>query len=417
MAADLFTRYRLSLTTLSPLHVGSGSRLREGHDFISRQGQVFIADIDQLFRAIMPPVTPGQPVDAQAVSQLASVTLGEMLALGWLPPEFFAPRSKVFPHRLRGFTTSSKDKAGELHEFIKDVFYCPYLPGASLKGAFRSVMLRYLAEKDQNLPFPEVKFPREGRQGNISEAAKHAADNIENAYFSGDDWPPGKAPNYSLWRAFRITDTKPVPADRLVLANVNSFPHHNKETGGLTTLPIDFEALPRGVEMSADLSIDNWLIGDRRCRPVLNFTDNDLALFTSRLAEVVNSQAAKRLASEEAFYRRLQQVHGSKLPVDVAPVLGWLADARADLVRLGPSEMFLAVGRGTGWRSKTLGYILQDRNKFSQATFDRIVTEFNLGKGQWAGKTYFPSTRMIASSEGQPSAPMGWLKVKMELLS
>ncbi len=146
----------------------------------------------------------------------------------------------------------------------------------------------------------------------------------------------------------------------------------------------------------------------------LKFSPNDLETFTAGLSAVANEQARIRLDEEIAFYQHLNQNLARLLPFALEPTLRWLRETRSLAEALPAGEMLLPVGRGTGWRSKTLGYILQDERKISPATFRRIVEAFNLGKGKWLKTSYIPVTRMVATCGDQVRVPLGWVKIKME---
>ena len=90
-------------------------------------------------------------------------------------------------------------------------------------------------------------------------------------------------------------------------------------------------------------------------------------------------------------------------------ILSQLAD---ELSGLANDEMMLQVGKGTGWRSKTLGRVLQER--LSNEEFDQMVKDFNLGRKLWRRDGRIPLTRQLATAGDQVRAPMGWIKVKLE---
>lgn len=404
---QLFTRFKLTLTTLTPLHVGSGAKLREGFDFVVYDRRLWVVHISRLMRAMLPAaVKDGQEL-AAAARQLAGVSLGEMVQNGWLLPEDFSPQSPFFKYSLAGEIPAGN----ELNECIKDVYHHPYLPGSTLKGAFRSVLLRHNAQAGPD-KLPGVNFDRD----------KFAAQPVESEYFV-PNWKgrKNKSPNYNLWRACRVGDSILFPQSSLSLIQADTI--SLKDT--TTSIPLYFEGLPQGSTTSASFAVEDWLFHfDRWLRPEdkrvasrrLYFKKGEYDQFVSGLASIVNRQARHLLQEEQKYYQTFQKRRPPGAGAqDVSNALRWLEDTLAALDGLGSRQMILPVGRGTGWRSKTLGAVLLDPQKLPQEDFQRIVNRFKLGKGQWLKHPLIPLTRMLASCGGQNRVPPGWVKINLEL--
>jgi CRISPR-associated protein Csm5 len=222
MVAD--TVYRVTVTALSPLHVGTGERLREGLDFIERDGYLWVADQRALMRAVLAEAEKEKGDLAEVAQAIVGMTLDDLQQAGCLREEHFNLEKKLFRYRLQG-RTSTTGKRGELHEQIKDVYGQPYLPGSSLKGALRSTVMRYLAGDDKRKPNIQRKKWRNRPGYDPSVAGQF----LEQRYFGWEGTPRGKAPNYDLWRAMQVTDSAPLPATGLALARVIVFPSSSKD--------------------------------------------------------------------------------------------------------------------------------------------------------------------------------------------
>jgi CRISPR-associated protein Csm5 len=392
-------RYRWIITTLTPLHIGSGERLREGFDFIQKDGSLWIADQGALFRvALEEALRVRRGDEAQIAAEIAGMNLYQILNNRWLRPEHFDLSRGVFAYRLAG-STSKKQQEGELHAHIKDGEYRPYLPGSSLKGALRSAVLRAAAARKEE-PRPEY------RQGN----PKTAASPMERRYFAAPRIGEGEFPNYDLWRALRITDSTPLPKEMLTLAQAVVYirPLPNQREKKAETIPLDLEVIPAGVTLEAGSWVDTWLFADPRAATALGFSRRQQAWVTTGLVKLVREETRARLREEHDFYYAIQQ-QGGALPQGIGRAIANLIDAFS---RLEANEFILPVGKGTGWRSKTLGRVLQE--KLTDPEFDRLVREFKLGRGRWQRNEAIPYTRLLANVDNAYYTPLGWIKIRLE---
>ena len=189
------SKVKLTITTLSPLHVGSGDRLREGFDFLARDGSLWFADQRRLLNAILDEAAQMGQDDADVIQAITGMTLYDLLDAGWLEQSHFDLERRLFRYRLSG-QTSTAHKEGELHDQIKDAYGRPYLPGSTLKGALRT-MLAWddLTTRNRTL-----------RAQELDRRAKFAAQPVEQGIF-------GRNPNQDLLRAL-IVPRQQIHGDR-----------------------------------------------------------------------------------------------------------------------------------------------------------------------------------------------------------
>jgi CRISPR-associated protein Csm5 len=413
--------YTLHLTTLTPLHIGTNRRLRNGIDFVEHGGAIWVANQSRLMSAVLDELLAGNP-DLSALARiLAGKTLAGLQRENLLPPEYFDLEQGLFRYRLPGAASKAQHE-GELFEFIKDVDGNPYLPGSSLKGALRSALLRGRARKENQIPinYTRPKYNKKLKRDIYD--GKHAAEFIEDIAFvpkaAARRYPPRSAlpypnpPNYDLWRALKLADSSPLPIDGLGLANADVYPLAVKgDPNKKTFLPLDFEVLPKGTALTVDLKIEDWLF----CQPELGFTQQDLEQFTTRLPGILNRRADVRLREEQKFFRFLAGQTQIEYPFDHQATLQVYGDLQKEHQALEPNEMLLQIGRGSGWRGITLGSILH-RNLLPDQ-YQEMVRNFDLGKGLWIdhqGKITAPRTRLVATCGAQVRAPLGWVKIRME---
>lgn len=89
------------------------------------------------------------------------------------------------------------------------------------------------------------------------------------------------------------------------------------------------------------------------------------------------------------------------------------ADLAERLAGLDPRSFLLPVGWGAGWRSKTLDERLRESRQ-REREFAQVVRQFRLKKqrsDQFRPDDLFPATRKLAFNGGRPWRPLGWLQV------
>lgn len=400
------THFQVTVTTLSPLHIGSGERLREGFDFIEHEGHLWVANQGALMEAILDEVAQEREDLAQAAEAITGMTLYQLQKAGWLRTEHFNLEKGLFRYRLKG-RTSTTGKQGELHEQIKDVYGRPYLPGSSVKGTLRSVLMRQLAEQDKWKPVIYRRERRRWVKGKqvVTYDSRFAAQTMEKRHFVPANVPNRQMSNYDLWRTFQVFDSEPVPASVLALAQVLVFPTATQNQGTGANLTFDIEAIPQGVTFPASIQVDEWLFRSPEANK-LRFGENHLNWFTTQLRNMVNDEARARLIKDVEFFGACAKRY------EVGATIATFDQLADELNGLADDEMMLQVGKGPGWRSKTLGRVLQER--LLEEEFDRLVEDFKLGRKLWRKDGRIPLTRQLATTGDQVRAPMGWVKVKVE---
>lgn len=388
--------FQVELTTLTPLHIGTGDRLREGYDFIALSKHLWVANQGALMRALLIEAEAekgGAEEAARVAGAIAGMTLYELKEAGRLRKEHFAPERGLFHYHLPG-KTSTTQKQGELHEQIKDVYGRPYLPGSSIKGALRSVLMRKLAREDTRKPEINYKPTKHGFD------SRFAAQIMEKRHFMPTREARAQFPNYDLWRAFQVFDTTAVPAQgSLMLGNVQVFPVPEQDRRG-GDLSFDMEMLTPETRFEATWQVDNWLFTSPEAEK-LGFSANHLARFTTQLCQIVNADTTARLAEEEAFLKSLLGKYEVKTALQILGVLKQYQAALAE------NELMIQVGKSTGWLSKTLGHVLLER--LSKTDFEQFVSDFDMGRQLWHYRGRIPLTRQLAGG----IAYLGWLKIRL----
>ena len=219
------TTYKLTLQTLTPIHIGDGEELRLGFDFVIRGNSTWRLDEDAILESKW---------DAMHLNQSGRTRYplpGEVLR------EADFRNGRLFRYILRGAPRSRRADA-RLKTFIKDHNDHPYIPGSSLKGALRTA-LAWTGWK-------EIKPYLERRA--IGNRRSWAGRPLERKLF-------GKDPNHDLLRALQVSDLHGDldPGKALVVVNAQVLTR-----GGLQS-PIEMESLLPNRTLTGSITVDEYL--------------------------------------------------------------------------------------------------------------------------------------------------------------
>lgn len=173
----------IKLTTLTPVHVGSGNLLQYNTDFITTatSSEQFIRIIDE--RKILNLIGVERINDWVLCIERKEPT-----------KEFvkrYAPQSKPTEYSKRKIVNFAGDKFDSrttLKECIHNGFGCPYIPGSSIKGSIRTAILSALSNRIANIQ-TKTKNDRN----------KVSAQKIEEEFF-------GKSANDNFLRFIQVGD-------------------------------------------------------------------------------------------------------------------------------------------------------------------------------------------------------------------
>ena len=367
----LHDTYRLTITTLSPLHIGTGNILRQGYDYVPYQGQTWVFDAEVLADVLY----QQDPDDFEHMVQGAPA--GDLIR-----PNEYNPDSPLFRYVMQG-QPRSKKQGSEIQEQLKDPWDCPYIPGSSLKGALRTA-LAAVGWQRRRLTF---------NPNTLDNSVKFAALPLERRVLGGTPDKPGNAPNYDLLRALQVSDSTPGKRSDLRLLNVQVM------VGGKAGSPIEIEAVRKEATFEATLTLDGFLRENAASR--LGWQSEQL-LWLKNIPPVVNGFTGPRLADE------IQRWQGIKT---LQSFYATLAKKYEELDK--HSEFLLQLGWGGGWDSKTFsGVLTQNSTVFAQVI--RKYGKTLVRRGQYQPGDRFPKSRRVVMQNGQPVASLGWIKVHME---
>ena len=368
----LHTTYRLTITTLSPLHIGTGTILRQGYDFVTHGGKTWVFDADVLADMLY-----AEHDRSRFDDMVRGTPAGQLIQA-----QEYKPDSPLFRYILPGEVRST-GKGAELQEQLKDPWDRPYIPGSSLKGALRTA-LATVGWQQRKLTF---------NPSGLGRNAKTAAQPLEHQVLFGAD-SKQKTPNYDLLRALQVGDSTPGTKENLQILNVQVI------TGNKLASPIELEAIRKGVTFEATLTLDGFLLKNGTARQL--GWQSDQQTWLANIPKVVNAFTIHRIDAERNRWQSSND-----------PIRSFYETLYRQMQQLTKDEFLLQLSWGGGWDSKTFAYVLTaDSQKFAQVvrTYGRTMVR----QGQYKPGDRYPKSRRVVVRNGQPAMPLGWIKVKME---
>ncbi len=368
--------YKATITTLTPLHIGTGTRLLKDYDYVSRGGKTWVINNDELAQQLGDPEDPG-------FQELMRAKPAELMR-----EDDYTPDNPLWRYILPG-VINAETTGSELQEMVKDPWDRPYIPGSSLKGAIRTALAIALWPAGQPVPYSEIQQKR----------VKQAAEPMEDAIFYGSKANRGSRPNYDLMRAMHIADSVADVAQQMDVYAVKVV------TGEKPQSPIALEAVRPGVTFETTITLDLNLLGRAQ---VLGWSEAQVKALRN-FRPKVNLHTQRRLT-------RLAEVNWRNGPPGLVSFYDTLFTRLVEVDKT-KTGFITQLGWGGGWDSKTFGALLTaDSAQFAQLvqTFGRFMDKQNSYK---AGQLYPKSRRVVVTHEDKPRWPFGWIEVKLEARS
>lgn len=356
-------KYKVTIETLTPLHIGTGTELLAKFDYVSKPSEkmTYMLDQDAVYADEME-----RKGDAAQLSKPAGALLSS---------ENWREGSPFVRYTLRGSTTIER-----VHEQIKDAYGQCYLPGSSLKGALRTAIMAYAIQSGEFMP----------QAGELEQKPERAAQRWEKNVF-------GREPNFDLLRALQVTDSAALPTipSSLELCSARVF------TGGEPGSPVEVEAVRKGATFDTEITIDELAL---KYAPKLGWDDRQLWL--ANLIEILQQVSRQRIEEELA-------IAGAKGFAEAATFYKRSLTTIEALT--GKSVAVIQLGWGTGWTGMTIGRALDE------GTQGEVRRRYQLGRpptarGKWEPdlSKSFPKSRRLraipsAVGDDRPGLPLGWI--------
>jgi CRISPR-associated protein Csm5 len=340
MSTPLVTTWRVTLTVQTALHIGDGTRLCEGADFVLEGGtppsRARRIDIDRAL-ALMT-----DPEIAQARDGMIARALGE------------ARRAQATLAVLDLHRMGQDARPGKVLALIRDADDRPYIPGSSVKGAIRTALLRRLTSAADAAALAQAAT----RHGGVRQ--------LEEQSFRAGTFPNREASgaNRDLLRVLRVSDLY-APGQRPPTVAFVETQVCRVDRQGEPVLSVWVEAVLRGSGFLGTVALDTRLLQQWQITPTMRDHFH-------RLPEVLREDGRDTL-------RAMAEWAGENGPFAL-----WAMLAKQSQHWLFP------LGWGTGWLAHTIGPLLPSAERRA------LANRFNLGRGQAPQDAPFPRSAKVA---------------------
>lgn len=356
-------RYQLHFIT--PVYIGSGLKL-DKMDYVVRGGRVLV--INQRRLADHGGIDPDELSDAM---EARTFDIGA-----------FLNRKGIDPTGVTAYSIAcSRSPQGEILACLKDGLGNPYIPGSSIKGALRTMILWERIKTDSSM--------REEARAKVLSAIERAGPRNAGAWagqplerlFLGRDPIKGNHPNYDHLRALKVSDSPVISKERLRLFEVEVKNLKNEKLETKMTLWV--EAFEPGVKTDISFDIDKFLKRED-VKSKLGLKLDDLM----DLEKISRSYYSDYIKGEIDYFSSYSRPD--------------MANFYKKLLALSEKKggMLLRAGWGSGWHGMTVSRLFPD-------LVPEIREAFHLGR---QNVPEFPKTRRLALVNDERNIqPLGWI--------
>lgn len=408
--------YRLTL--LSPVHIGSGQTLTP-LDFALVNGNFAVMNVRKILHAAP---QRAEEFAAQVARQATRFALTDFLTGEERQNAEFcrytsalrAANDAVLREEL------GKGLAVDVAETVKTPLeYQVYIPGSSLKGAFRTAFA-YTSFRQDNRLFQALKDRLEHVDW------RYADDAVDELIFGGADPKPQR----DLFRAVMVSDSSGVPATPATLAIgmlkiLSLYEVQKQERPRQGTMFKQLEAirqtlsahersplkpgwtfleiLPAGSAFHGSMAVDEQRLQHAFARKISGWNaECQQALSCDALIKAANTFASAICAWELEFFET--QVHG----IDVTPIVAFYRNLHTRIQHADSRQCFLCVGSGAGWHKLSIGLLIEQAPDFP---FKKLRKDLRLAphRLQFA---YPKSRKLLMASAEEIDAPLGWIRLE-----
>ncbi len=253
---NFLEQYRVKITTLAPVFIGSGSSL-------TKKEYVYNPDDNKLialnFGKMFSEVKTGKAAREMRryFMNRSEEGLKEFLdkqdikiKSEWIESEYSVKGAE---------SVFANNNFKGINLFIKDAYGNPYIPGSSLKGAIRTALLKYEVSKDkEKYKYYTTKVPNIIKGDDIKIIKKQLSSQtkqIEEKSFLIElkaKKRNGQKASYDILKGFIVSDSKPLAIDCLTLCQKID----RKQDATENELPILRESIKPNTEVEFLLTID-----------------------------------------------------------------------------------------------------------------------------------------------------------------
>ena len=404
---------------LSPVHIGTGKNITP-FEFAHTHDKFIVMDMDRLLEANprrVEDLNRRLTQDALHFALSDFLTADELKNAAWWKycAALDLSTKKVLQEELR------KAKNMDVAEQIKTGADAQlYLPGSSLKGAFRTAVAYATLQQNEALLQQLKQRLTKVDWRNPDEA-------VNDLIF----WGAKRDPKYDLFKTLRISDSSTLPANEHTLAigkmKILSLRSSAKKPASdapaqrgtmyaqLQALraktaeapPLKFwwtlqEVLTPGIAFQGELEIEQRLLRETNARKILGWKEQQQQFEPQTLIQSANVFARDLCDWELHFFQK------EVTDIDVTPVVNFYRKLKTELEQTDSHTCYLCLGQGAGWHKMTVGLLLERAKDFD---FNKLRKTLRLAQDR-LNFDYPKSRKLLMKSEQEIQAVFGWVKIQ-----
>lgn len=245
---------RVELQTRSPLFIGDGRKLGK-KEYFRRGDFLYVPDMQKMAQGLS---------KKRLLSDYEDYVLGDQREdlRRWLESKgvFWKEMESWTAYKMNTGDIASGRKLSMLDTFIKDPYGCPYIPGSSLKGALRTILLVYMIHKERDRFEQSRRTIREkavSSNDNRKYYLKSETQRLEAEAFHRLNRLAEKPDDFynavnDIMSGIRISDSAPLHTEDLVMCE-----KMDMSTGGQFKMPVVArECIQPGTKVEFTLTLD-----------------------------------------------------------------------------------------------------------------------------------------------------------------
>lgn len=385
----------VQLTTITPVHIGSGIQLNPNFEYLYFQDEreVAVIDVEKVFDIL----------GEENLSNWVSIILKEEDLLNYLRKQHSTlSADQVAQWKIlvegagptRNNALRMLQHTGPKHHVL--------VPGSSLKGPFRTAVLRSLILQDPIFASDPNHLGFEGRRGMVFKDQQVVAH-----YFGAKNRPNRKGElvldaNRDFMRFFRVSDfIFPQTTECRKLEIINDF----RGTWAIKKKETSFvECIPQDATASGSINIPQQLlnlISNNKFSKTEKIRAHQNLLDIPTLFKKINQLTLELVKAELDFWDDEQN------PYAIGDYMEILGNIENQLKSIGSDTCIFRVGAGSGWDFMTGAWARKEDILDDDVWED--LKQF-IRRRNYPGKVSFPKTRKLL--EG--GMPLGFVKMELK---
>lgn len=405
-------RYRYTLSTLTPVHIGTGETMLPMEFEISEDYmQMWVPELEQTF--LKYPNAAKQFTDNLTKLEkngFGKTTIGSLLGKVDFKDTSILKYSTRNPQQFNYGYNGLKhlkeqiDKSRQSPEVrlaTKTPDYRVYIPGSSIKGSLKTAWAYDVCKDNLNLINDVAKNRKD----------KEAHHRIQSIFQGLKD-----EANYDLFRVLQVGDSEPREASEVLyvtgvkVLSAALSPQKKDVEAKWKNYWIFCEAIAHETKHTGYLTLQTELLTDPKAKNELGWKDKQQTFSLNALCKSVNRFALEICNWEIDYFQKIKQVTKQ---CEFNNVLNnyYISYLKKHIEKVPEHTCYLSIGYGSGWHKMTIGMLLE--KQLSQKDFIKLRENLRLADKHTAFE-YPKSRKLVMLQEHKATYPFGWVKLQFE---